>query len=50
MVGMEPDLKMVSSSSYDFLCASKYPFCAFIDNVKWLLIYRLRTIYKPQFG
>ena len=30
MVGLNPNLEMVSFSSYNFLCASKFLFFAFI--------------------
>ena len=55
---MKPNLEMVSFASYDFLCASKFLFCAlyaflcaskflfcaFTSNLEQPLIYRSRAI------
>ena len=42
----EPDLEMVSFSSCDFLCASKFLFSAFTGDLKRL--YRSRAIIDPN--
>ena len=48
MVGLKPDLEMVSFFSYDimcaFLCALKLLFFAFIGALKRAFIYRSRAI------
>ena len=48
MVGFKVDLEMVSSFACDFMCtflyALKFIFSAFIDDLKWPLIYRLKVV------
>ena len=49
MVGLKSDdLKIISFSSYDFLCALKFLFSKFADDLKQLLNYRSRASYRSQ--
>ena len=48
MVGLKLDLEMVSFSSYDLLCASKFLFSIFISDLKQPLIYRSTTFTNPN--